>query len=148
MCCHIRANEVYTKANCQFCVRNRDVLMNAHFPHKWRSTLYKSAVFGSSSSLPPLAGGGGGTVRESIGKGLYAVKQFLQQVVQGVLICRSLHQSPIILPLLPSSRERYTLAEWLRRQGGSSYAEGCRVDYRQRLHKCILLHEAFRGHCS
>ena len=35
--------------------------MNAQSPHKWSSTL-KSAVFGSSSSLPPLVGGGGGLV--------------------------------------------------------------------------------------
>ena len=33
----------------------------------WWSTL-KSAVFGLSSSLPPLVGGGGGLVCESIGK--------------------------------------------------------------------------------
>ena len=36
-------------------------------PHKWSSTL-KSAVFGLSSSLPPLVGIGGGLVCESVGK--------------------------------------------------------------------------------
>ena len=36
-------------------------------PYKWWSTL-KSAVFGSSSSLPPLVGPGGGLVCESVGK--------------------------------------------------------------------------------
>ena len=36
-------------------------------PHKWWSTL-KSAMFGLSSSLPPLVGGGGGLVCESVGK--------------------------------------------------------------------------------
>ena len=41
--------------------------MNAQSPHKWWSTL-KSAVFGSSSSLPPLVGGGGGLVCVSGGK--------------------------------------------------------------------------------
>ena len=41
--------------------------MNAQYPHKWWSTL-KSAVFGSSSSLPTLAGGGGELVCESVGK--------------------------------------------------------------------------------
>ena len=30
--------------------------------------LFKSAVFGFSSSLPPLVGGGGGLVSESVGK--------------------------------------------------------------------------------
>ena len=34
-------------------------------PHKWWSTL-KSAVFGFSSSLPPLVGGIGGLVCESV----------------------------------------------------------------------------------
>ena len=41
--------------------------MNAQYPHKWWSIL-KSAVFGLSSSLPPLVGGGGGLVCESVGK--------------------------------------------------------------------------------
>ena len=41
--------------------------MNAQSPQKWRSTL-KSAVFGLSSSLPPLGGGGGELVCESVGK--------------------------------------------------------------------------------
>ena len=36
-------------------------------PHKWWSTL-KSAVFGSSSSLPPLVSEGGGLMCESVGK--------------------------------------------------------------------------------
>ena len=41
--------------------------MNVQFPHKWWSTL-KSAVFGSSSSLPPLISEGGRLVCESVGK--------------------------------------------------------------------------------
>ena len=41
--------------------------MNAQSSHKWWSTL-KSAVYGSSSSLPPLVSGGGGLVCESVGK--------------------------------------------------------------------------------
>ena len=41
--------------------------MNAQTPHKWWSTL-KSAVFGLSSSLPPLVGGSGGLLCESVGK--------------------------------------------------------------------------------
>ena len=51
----------------QFSDRNRDVLMNVQSPHKWWSTL-KSAVFGTSSSLPPLVSEGGGLVCESVGK--------------------------------------------------------------------------------
>ena len=65
--CQVRANETYSEARHGFSARNRDVLMNAQSPHKWWSTL-KSAVFGFSSSLPPLVGGGGGLVCESVGK--------------------------------------------------------------------------------
>ena len=65
--CQLRANETYSEANRQFSDRNRDVLMNVQSPHKWWYTL-KSAVFGSSSSLPPLVSEGGGLVCESVGK--------------------------------------------------------------------------------
>ena len=41
--------------------------MNVQSPHKWWSTL-KSAMFGSSSSLPPLISEGFGLVCESVGK--------------------------------------------------------------------------------
>ena len=41
--------------------------MNVQNPHKWWSTL-KSAVFGSSSSLPLLVSEGGGLVCQSVGK--------------------------------------------------------------------------------
>ena len=33
--CQVRANKTYSDAKRQFCVRNRDVLMNAQSPHKW-----------------------------------------------------------------------------------------------------------------
>ena len=61
--CQVRANE----AKRQFSDRNRDVLMNVQSPHKRWSSL-KSAMFGSSSSLPPLVSEGGGLVCESVGK--------------------------------------------------------------------------------
>ena len=41
--------------------------MNIQSPHKWWSTL-KSALFGSSSLLPPFVSEGGGLVCESVGK--------------------------------------------------------------------------------
>ena len=65
--CQVRANETYSEAKHQFSDRNRAVLMNVQSPHKWWSTL-KSAVFGTSSSLPPLVNEGGGLVCESAGK--------------------------------------------------------------------------------
>ena len=54
----VRVNETYSEAKHQFSDRNRDVLMNVQSPHKWWSTL-KSAVFGSSSLLPPFVREGG-----------------------------------------------------------------------------------------
>ena len=63
----MRANETYSEAKRKFSFRNRVVLMNAMSPNKWWYT-HKSAVFGLSSSLPPLVGGGGGLVYESVGK--------------------------------------------------------------------------------
>ena len=65
--CQVRANETYSEAKRQFSDRNRDVLMNVQSHHKWWSTL-KSAVFGSSSSLPSLDSEGIGLVCESVGK--------------------------------------------------------------------------------
>ena len=63
----MRANETYLEAKRQFRDRNRNVLMNVHSSHNWGSTL-KSAVFGSSSSLPSLISEVGGLVCESVGK--------------------------------------------------------------------------------
>ena len=63
----VRANETYSVAKCQFSDRNRNVLLNVQSPHKWWSIL-KSAVFGSSLSLPLLVSEGGGLVCESVGK--------------------------------------------------------------------------------
>ena len=51
----------------QFSDRNGDVLMNVQSPHKWWST-FKSAMFGSSLSLPPLVSESGGLVCESVAK--------------------------------------------------------------------------------
>ena len=55
----MRANETYSEAKRQSSDRDRDVLINVQSPHKWWSAL-KSAVFGSSSSLPPLISEGDG----------------------------------------------------------------------------------------
>ena len=63
----VRANETYSEAKRQFSDRNRDVLMNVQSPHKWWST-QKSAVFGLSSSFPPVIREGGRLVCESVGK--------------------------------------------------------------------------------
>ena len=65
----MRANETYSEAKHQFSDRNRDVLMNVQSPRK-------SAVFGSSSSLPPLICEGGGVVCESVGKAVLLSNNF------------------------------------------------------------------------
>ena len=65
--CQVKANQTYSEAKRQFSDRNRAVLISVHSPHKWWSTL-KSAVYGTSSSLPPLVSEGGGLVCESVGK--------------------------------------------------------------------------------
>ena len=65
--CQVTANETYSGAKRLFSDRNRAVLMNVKSPHKWWSTLM-SAVFGTSSSLPPLVSEGGGLECDSVGK--------------------------------------------------------------------------------
>ena len=55
--CQVRANETYSESKRRLRDRNRDV-MRTQSSHKWWSTL-KSALFGSSSSLPSLVGGAG-----------------------------------------------------------------------------------------
>ena len=53
------------------------------------STL-KSAVFGLSSSLPPIVGGGGGVVCESVGTADLPSDHFDGKQSRSLLICRSL----------------------------------------------------------
>ena len=77
--------------------------MNVQSPHKWWSTL-KSAVFGSSSLLPPLVSEGGGLVCESVGK---ADRIILTASSPGrLLIYRSLVIHLLVLPPLRLGRAR------------------------------------------
>ena len=92
--CQVRANETYSEVKRQFSDRNRDVLMNIQFPHKWWSTL-KSAVFGSSSSLPPLVSEGGGLVCESVGNADLLPDHFdSKQTRESVDLPLTCHSSP------------------------------------------------------
>ena len=79
--------------------------MNAQSPHKWWSTL-KSAVFGVSSSLPPLVGASGGLVCESVGKADLLSDHFDSKQSGSLLIYRSLAIRLLVLSPLPSSRVR------------------------------------------
>ena len=92
--CQVRANEIYSEAKRQISDRNRDVLMNVSIPHKWWSTL-KSAVFGSSSSLPPLISEGGGQACESAGKANLLLDHFdSKQSREAVGLLLTCHPSP------------------------------------------------------
>ena len=90
----MRANETYSEAKRQFSDRNGDVLVNLRCPYKWWSTL-KSAVFGSSSSLPPLASEGGGLVCESVGEAhLLSDHFYSKQSKEAVDLPLTCHPSP------------------------------------------------------
>ena len=92
--CQVRSNETYSEAKRQFSDRNMDILMNVQSPHKWWYTL-KSAVFGSSSSLPPLISEGGGLVCESVGKAnLLSDHVDSKQSMEAVDLPLTCHSSP------------------------------------------------------
>ena len=99
--CQGRANETNSDASRQFSDRSGAILMNVQSPHKWWST-YKSAVFSTNSSLPPIVSEGDGLVCESIGKfdllwDHFASKQS-REAVDLPLIC---HPSPSLTTLCP-----------------------------------------------
>ena len=115
----MRANETYSEAKRQFSARNRDVLMNAQSPHKWWSTL-KSAVFGLSSSLPPLVGRNGGLVCGSVGKADLLSDHFDgKQFRQSVDLPLTCHPSPRLASFAFKSSEFRRLFLDLDPYGGS-----------------------------
>ena len=100
------ATETDSEARHHLSDRNRAVLVNVQSPHKWLSTL-KSEVFGTSSSLPPLVNEGGGLMCVSVGAADLLSDHFdSKKSREGLLICRSLAIHLLVLPPLPSSRER------------------------------------------
>ena len=101
----VRANETYSEVKCQFSDRNSDVLVNVQSPHKWWST-HKSVVFGSSSTLPLLISEGGGLVCELIGKADLLSDDFDSKQSRETVDLRSLAIHLLVLPTLPSGRER------------------------------------------
>ena len=105
VCCQVRASETYSEAKRQFSDRNRDVLMNVQSLHKWWSTLM-SAVFGSSSSLPPLVSEGVDWCVSRLVR-LICYRIILTASNPGrLLICRSLVIHLLVLPPLRSGRVR------------------------------------------
>ena len=102
----VRANETYSEAKRQFSDRNSDVLMNVQSPYMWWSTL-KSAVFGSSSSLPSLVSEGGGLVCESVGKAICWRIILTASSPGRLLIYGSLIIHLLVLPPLRLGRVRW-----------------------------------------
>ena len=101
----MRANETYSEAKRQFSDRNIAVLMNIQSPHKWWSTL-KSAVFGTSSSLPPLVNEGGGLVCEPVGKADLLLDHFdSKQSKEAVDLQLTCHPYPSLTTFAIRSRE-------------------------------------------
>ena len=79
--------------------------MNVQSHHKWCSTL-KSAVFGSSSSLPPLVSEGGGLVCESVGKADLLLEYIdSKQSKEAVDLPLTCHPSPSFSTFAFRSRE-------------------------------------------
>ena len=86
---------------------------------KWWSTL-KSAVFGLSSSLPPLVGGGGGLVCELVGKADLLSDHFDgKQFRESVDLPLSCHPSPSLTSVAFRSSEVRRLLLDLDPNGGS-----------------------------
>ena len=85
--------------------------MNVLSPHKWwcRCTL-KSAVFGASSSLPPLVSEGGGLVCESVGKADLLSDHFDSKQSREAVDLHLLAIRLLVLPPLPSDRERSSVS--------------------------------------
>ena len=79
--------------------------MNVQSPHKWWSTV-KSAVFGSSSSLPPLVSEGGGLVCQSVGKADLLSDHFDSKQSREAVIYCSFVIHLLVLPPLHLSRVR------------------------------------------
>ena len=101
----VRANETYSEVKRQFSDRNRNVLMNVQSLHKGWSTL-KSAVFRSSLALPPLISEGGGLGVSQLVR-LISCRIILTASSPGrLLIFHSLAIRLLVLPPLPSGRER------------------------------------------
>ena len=105
VCCQVRANETYSEAKRQFSDKNSAVLENFLPIHKWWSTL-KSAVFGTSSSLPPLVNEGGELVCESVCMAYLLSDHFdSKQSREAVDLPLNCHPSPSLTTFAFRSRE-------------------------------------------
>ena len=93
--------------------------MNVQSPHKWWSTLI-SAMYGSSSSLPPLISEGVGLVCESVGNtDLLSGRFDSKQSREAVDLPLSFHPSPSITTFAFRSSEVRRLLLYLDPYGGT-----------------------------
>ena len=103
--CQVRANATYSEAKRQFSNRIRAVLTNVQSPHKWWLTV-QSAVFGTSSSLPPLVNEGDGLVCEAVSKVDHLSDHFdSKQSREAVDLSLTCHPSPNLTTFAFRSRE-------------------------------------------
>ena len=101
----VRANDTYSEAKRQFNATTSDVPMNIQFNYNWWSTL-KSAVFRSSSSLPPLVCEVGGLVCETVSKAnLLSDHFFSKQSREAVDLLLTCDSSPSLTTLAFGSSE-------------------------------------------
>ena len=99
------AIETNSEAKRQFNDRKMSVVMNVQSTHKWWSIL-KSAVFGTSSSLPQFVSEGGGLVCESVGKADLLSDHFDgKQSREAVDLKLTCHPSPCLTTFAFRSRE-------------------------------------------
>ena len=95
------------------------MFLNVQSPHKWWSA-FKSAVFGSSSSLPPLVSVGGGLVCESVGKADLLSDHFdTKQSREAVDLPLTCHPSPSLTTFAFRSSEVRRLLLNLDPDGGT-----------------------------
>ena len=103
--CQVRADETYSEAKRQFYDRNRAALVNDRSLISG-GPLLKSAVFGSSSSLPPLVGEAVDWCVSRLVR-LICCRIILTASSPGrLLICISFAIRLLVLLPLPSGRER------------------------------------------
>ena len=92
--------------------------MSVQSPHKWWST-HKCAVFGTSSSLPPLVSEGGELVSESVGKADLLDHFDSKQSREAVDLPLTYHPSPSLTTFAMRSREVKRLLLDLDSYGGT-----------------------------
>ena len=113
-----RAQSVYDVAERNFYERTRDTLASADCSHKWWSVL-KSAVFGATTTIPPLLGTGGLLVTDPVRKANLLLDCFQsKQSREDVCLPSTCHPKPELSSVAFRSSELYRLLLELSSYGG------------------------------